>query len=96
MSVYQGSKYACSMGGRKGQAPEYISCLWVGWLLQHQTIDVPACQGVLVWDGVCQVGVWDSCAHNRLYKSDICAFCTHVCDVEGCGLIADVPNLLIK
>ena len=48
-------------GEWKGSAPEYISCLWVGWLLQHQIIDVPACQGVLIWDEVCQVGMWVKC-----------------------------------
>jgi hypothetical protein len=42
----------------KGLAPEYVFYLWVGWLLQCQTIDGPACQGVLIWDEVCQVGMW--------------------------------------
>jgi len=36
--------------GWKGSAPEYISCLWVDWLLQCQIIDVPARQGELIWD----------------------------------------------
>ena len=43
-------------GIEKGVAPKYVFYLWVGWLLQFQTIDGPACQGVLIWDGACQVG----------------------------------------
>jgi hypothetical protein len=53
-------------GGWKGSAPEYISCLWVGWPPQYQIIDVPACQGVLIWDEVCQVGMWGMCTCNHL------------------------------
>jgi hypothetical protein len=75
---------------------EYASYLWVGWPLQYQIIDGPASQGVLIWNDVCQVGKWDMYACNHLYKSDTCAFDTGACNVEGCGLIADVPNLLVK
>ena len=37
------------------------------------------------------------CAYDHLEKSDYCA-CFSVCvsNVEGCGLIADALNLLIK
>lgn len=54
-------EYARSMGDRKGYLPSMSFYVWVGWLLQHRTIDGPARQGVLVWDEVCQVGVWVLC-----------------------------------
>jgi hypothetical protein len=68
----------------------------VGWPPHHQIIDVPACQGVLVWDEVCQVGMQGyvpatTCQSLTSVLSD-----THVCNVEGCGLIADVLNPLVK
>jgi len=47
--------------GQKGIASEYVLYLWVGWPLQHQIIDGPACRGVLIWDEVCQVGMWAMC-----------------------------------
>lgn len=75
---------------------EYVSYLWVGWPLQYQIIDVPARQGVLVWNDVCQVGMRDTYACNHLYKPGICAFVTGACNAEGCGLIADALNLLVK
>ena len=74
-------------------APEYVLYLWVGWLLQHQIIDGPACQGVLIWDEVCQVGHAPATTCRSL---TFVPFDTHVCNVEGCGLIADAPNLLVK
>jgi hypothetical protein len=46
------------IGDRNGKAPEYVSYLWVGWPPQCQIIDGPACRDVLVWDEVCQVGMW--------------------------------------
>jgi len=52
------------MGDRKEPTSEYISCLWVGWLLRHQIIDEPARQGVLIWNEVCRVGLWEMCAHK--------------------------------
>ena len=85
------------MGDRKGPAPEYISCLWVGWLLQHRIIDVPARQGVLIWDEACQVGMWgDMHLQPPCTSLTFVLFVTNVCDVEGCGLFANVLNLLIK
>ena len=72
-AVLQSPKYARSIGDRKGVAPKYVLYLWVGWLLQRRIIDGPACQGVLIWGEVCQVGMWVSCACNHLLKSDICA-----------------------
>jgi hypothetical protein len=84
-------------GGWKGSAPEYVSCLWVGWPLQHQIIDVPARQGVLIWDEVCQVGMCGRCVPATTCGSlTSVLFDTHVCNVEGCGLIADVLNPLVK
>ena len=52
---------------RKGLAPEYVLYLWVGWLLQHEIIDGPACQGVLIWDGVAR-WMCGTCSCNHLYK----------------------------
>jgi len=78
-------------------APEYISCLWVGWLLQNQIIDVPACQGVLIWDEDMPGGYLGMCVPATTCKSLTSVLSdTHVCNVEGCGLIADALDLLIK
>jgi hypothetical protein len=94
--VQQSSKYTCLMGDRKGSTPEYISCLWVGWLLQHQIIDVPARQGVLIWDEVCQVGMWGYVPATTCTSLTFVLSVTNVCNVEGCGLFANVLNLLVK
>jgi len=82
--------------GWKGSAPEYISCLWVGWLLQCQIIDVPARQGVLIWDEACQVGMWGYVPATTCGSLTSVLSVTHVCNVEGCGLIADVLSPLVK
>ena len=47
--------------GVERDSPEYVLYLWVGWPLQHKIIDGPACQGVLIWGEVCQVGMWAMC-----------------------------------
>lgn len=72
--MLQSPKYACSMGDRKGKSLSMSLNLWVGWLLQHKIIDGPACQGVLIWDGVCQVGMWVVFPTTTYTKSDTCAF----------------------
>lgn len=77
-------------------APKYVSYLWVGWLLQHQIIDGPACQGVLIWDEVCQVGMWDLTPASTCRSLTSVLEDTDVCNVEGCGLLADVLNLFVK
>ena len=85
------------MGYGKGQLLSTFPVLWVGWPLQHQIIDVPACRGVLIWDEACQVGMW-----GNVYPATTCGsltsvlFDTHVCNVEGCGLIADALNPLVE
>jgi hypothetical protein len=55
-------------------ASEYVLYLWVGWPLQHRIIDGPACQGVLIRDEVCRVGVVGRVPATTCGKSDICAF----------------------
>jgi hypothetical protein len=40
--------------------------------------------------------MWDMYARSHLYKPGICAFVAGACDAEGCGLIADALNLLVK
>ena len=62
------------MGDRKGQSLSMSLNLWVGWPLQHKIIDGPACQGVLILDEVCQVGMWVLCPTTTYTKSDTCAF----------------------
>jgi hypothetical protein len=84
------------MGDRKGQSLSMSLNLWVGWPLQHKIIDGPACQGVLIWDEVCQVGMWVVCLQPPLQSLTPVPFDACVCNVEGCGLIADVLYLLIK
>lgn len=50
------------------------------------------------WFGMVRAG-WvcgDMYTCNHLYKPGICAFDTGACNAEGCGLIADALNLLVK
>ena len=82
--------------GIERASPEYVLCLWVGWPLQHQIIDGPACQGVLIWDEVCQVGMRVMSLQPPVQSLTSVPSDTCVCDVEGCGLIADALNLLVK
>lgn len=84
------------MGDRKGQSLSISLYLWVGWLLQYKIIDGPACQGVLIWDEVCQVGLWAMCPQPPIQSLTPVPLDACVCNVEGCGLIADVLNLLVK
>jgi hypothetical protein len=58
--VQKRPQYTCLNRRQKRQVPEYVSYEWVGWPPQCQIIDGPACQDVLVWDEVCQVGMWVS------------------------------------
>jgi hypothetical protein len=46
--------------------------LWVGWPLQHQIIDGPVHQGVLIWDDVCQVGMWVMCLQPPIEVGHLC------------------------
>ena len=71
-------------------------CLWVGWPLQHEIIDGPACQGVLIWDEVCQVGMWVMYLQLPVQSQIPVPFVACICNVEGCGLIADALNLLFN
>ena len=84
------------MGDRKGPAPEYVLCLWVGWLLQHKIIDGPACQGVLIWDGVARWMCGDLFLQLPVQSLTSVPFDANVCNDEGCGLIADALSLLVK
>jgi hypothetical protein len=70
--------------------------MWVGWPPQHQIIDGPACQGVLIWEGACQVGMWVMCLRPPIQSLTSVPSDTCVCNVEGCGLIADALDLLVK
>ena len=84
------------MGDRKGLTPEYVLYLWVGWSLQHQIIDGPACQGVLIWNDVCQVDMWVIVPATTYISLASVHFDTDARNVEGCGLIADALNPLTK
>jgi len=84
------------VGDGKGLTPEYVLYLWVGWPLQHQIIDGPACQGVLIWNDVCQVDMWVIVPATTYISLTSVHFDTDACNVEGCGLIADALNPLTK
>jgi len=77
----QGLGFACralstlvQWGIERAQSLSMFPKLWVGWPLQHKIIDGPACQGVLIWDEVCRVGMWALCHTTAYIKSDTCAF----------------------
>ena len=68
---------------------KYVLHTWAGWPLQHQIIDGPACQGVLVW-GEGMPGGYAGCMPATTCSSlTFVPLDTCVCNVEGCGLIAD-------
>lgn len=95
--VWQRPQYACSNRKQKRQAPEYVSYLLVGWLPQHQIIDGPARRDVLIWDEVCQVGMWDFYALQPPLRSLTSVPLTLMPAMgEECGFIANVLNPLVK